>query len=513
MGMSTSTHAKAASASTDSSIMEGKDGKQQIGVSGRTYNKSANDTNQNCVKDFDMNDERIEGWKNVEADINDDIAAGDIFTDDESYVSDDDSDDDSDDEEEDDEEVQKILEDAKKLKILAEAFLHPEKKITSDATSFARNYFNTPSVHEAVTETIEEAEERALILQDVANLKLHAVQYMHPEIPVTQTNEEKMMTCTRNYFSSYGAHVPQQSREEAEEQARIIEDAQKLKNLATDYMHPEIGIQNESTDPTAFGRNYYGRPSTVNEGTDDEVQERERILLDMKALKQAARDYLHPEVGVTSSDPTSFARNYFDRHSAPETEDIEIANERARVLAEAKQLKKLATDYMHPEVGVTSSDPTSFARNYFNRHSAPETEDIEIANERARVLDEAKQLKKLATDYMHPEVGVTSSDPTSFGRNAFGPDRNVIVTEAVVDMGGENYAKDTEEMSHDHMFEWDEHEHEYDFTEIRNAFASFVPIDTPIMDKNKEQAGKDDDEGNLSRSPSSVMLFGLESSA
>ena len=93
MGMSTSTHAKAASASTDSSIMEGKHGKQQIGVSGRTYNKSANDTNQNCVKDFDMNDERIEGWKNVESDINNDIAVGDILTDDESYGSDDDSDD------------------------------------------------------------------------------------------------------------------------------------------------------------------------------------------------------------------------------------------------------------------------------------------------------------------------------------------------------------------------------------------------------------------------------------
>ena len=112
---------------------------------------------------------------------------------------------------------------------------------------------------------------------------------------------------------------------------------------------------------------------------------------------------------------------------------------------------------------------------------------------------------------MHPEVGVTSSDPTSFGRNAFGPDRNAIFTEADVEMGEENYAKDTEEMFHDHMFEWDEHEH--DFTEIRNAFASFVPIDTPIMDKNKEQGGKEDEEGNLSRSPSSVMLFGLESSA
>ena len=58
-----------------------------------------------------------------------------------------------------------------------------------------------------------------------------------------------------------------------------------------------------------------------------------------------------------------------------------------------------------------------------------------------------------------------------------------------MDIGGENYAKDTEKISHDHKFEWDDHEHEYDFTEIQNVFESFVPINTPTMDKDNNQAG------------------------
>jgi hypothetical protein len=139
---------------------------------------------------------------------------------------------------------------------------------------------------------------------------------------------------------------------------------------------------------------------------------------------------MHPEVGVTSVDGAAFGRNYFNRASAPETEDDELADERAEVLAEAAALKKLAVDYMHPEVGVTSVDGAAFGRNYFNRASAPETEDDELADERAEVLAEAAALKKLAVDYMHPEVGVTSVDGAAFGRNYFNrasaPDIDIV---------------------------------------------------------------------------------------
>ena len=46
-------------------------------------------------------------------------------------------------------------------------------------------------------------------------------------------------------------------------------------------------------------------------------------------------------------------------------------------MAEAAALKKLAVDYMHPEVGVTNVDGACFGRNYFNRVSAPQAETVE----------------------------------------------------------------------------------------------------------------------------------------
>merc|ERR1711976_1161195 len=124
-------------------------------------------------------------------------------------------------------------------------------------------------------------------------------------------------------------------------------------------------------------------------------------------------------VGVSSASPELFGRNYYNRASAPEQEDASVAEERAQVLAEAAALKKLAVGYTHPEFGVTSSAPELFGRNYFNRASAPETEDDEYADDRAEALADAAALKKLALDYMHPEVGVSSASPELFGSNYY----------------------------------------------------------------------------------------------
>merc|ERR1712007_383575 len=122
-------------------------------------------------------------------------------------------------------------------------------------------------------------------------------------------------------------------------------------------------------------------------------------LADAVALKKLAVDYMHPELGVVTSDPTATARCYFDRASAPEQESIEEAEERAMALADAVALKKLAVDYMHPELGVVTSDLTATARCYFDRASAPDQESIEEAEERAMALADAVALKKLAVDY------------------------------------------------------------------------------------------------------------------
>ena len=107
---------------------------------------------------------------------------------------------------------------------------------------------------------------------------------------------------------------------------------------------------------------------------------------------------------MKGSAPENFGRNWFDRPSTLEMESWEDAEERASVLADAMALKRSAANYMHPEVGVTSTDATAFGRNHFNRYSAPETEEDEFADERAEIMEEAAALNNLATDYMHPEI-------------------------------------------------------------------------------------------------------------
>merc|ERR1719272_789455 len=138
----------------------------------------------------------------------------------------------------------------------------------------------------------------------------------------------------------------------------------------------------------------------------------------MAALKKSAGNYACSEVGVTSAAGACFGRNYFGRYSAPEMEDDDLADERAEVLAEAAALKALAVDYLHPEVGVATTNGAAFGRDYFRRPSAPETEEVEDAEERARVLAEALALKKSAVDYLHPEVGVAAT-AAACGRNYF----------------------------------------------------------------------------------------------
>eukprot|EP01083_Nonionella_stella_P028128 77470_1 len=197
----------------------------------------------------------------------------------------------------------------------------------------------------------------------------------------------------------------------------VMADVMAVKKSAVDYLHPEVGVK--TSDPFACGRNYFERASAPDVEEDEYADERADALADAAALKKAALDYRHPEVGVSSCDANAFGRNYFNRYSAPETMDVEEAAECARVMADALAMKKSAVDYLHPEIGVVTSDPAACGRNYFNRASAPETEEDEYADERAEILAESLALKNSAKAWRHPEVGVTESDPTSFGRNYF----------------------------------------------------------------------------------------------
>jgi len=305
-----------------------------------------------------------------------------------------------------------VLAEAAALKKSAVDFLHPEVGVAStDGACFGRNYFGRYSAPE--TEDDEFADERAEIMEEATALKKSAVDYLHPEIGVKVTDG----TCFgRNYFGRYSAPETENS-ELASESANVLAEAAALKKSAVAFLHPEVGVT--ASDGACFGRNYFGRFSAPETEDDEFADERAEIMEDAAALKNLAAEYLHPEIGVKVSDGTLFGRNYFGRNSAPETEDIELANDRALVLAEAAALK-MAVDCLHPEVGVTSTDGACFGRNYFGRYSAPETEDDEFADERAVIMKEAAALKKYAVDYLHPEIGVKVTDGTCFGRNYFG---------------------------------------------------------------------------------------------
>merc|ERR1712160_92764 len=143
---------------------------------------------------------------------------------------------------------------------------------------------------------------------------------------------------------------------------------------------------------------------------DDDSEERAQILADVYALKKLAVDYAHPEIAVSTTDASVSARNYFSRSSAPTNEESE---ERAQILADAAALKKFAVDYAHPEIAVSTTDASVSGRNYFSRLSAFKEECDGVMEERELVMADAAALKKLAIAYAHPEHGVTTTDPAA----------------------------------------------------------------------------------------------------
>ena len=377
----------------------------------------------------------------------------------------------------------RVLADARALKQLAVDYMHPERPVvTTDPYACGRNYFTRPSA--AVVE--EDEAERAQILREAAQLKQLAVDYMHPEAPVVTTDPYAM---GRNYFTRPSAPVVD---EDEEERARILAECQALKQAAVDYHHPELPVV--TTDPLACGRNYFTRPSAPMVDQDDEA-ERAAILADCQALKQNAVDYLHPENPVVTTDPTACGRNYFSRFSAPQVDPAE-QEERAQILADCAALKQKAVDYLHPEIPVVTTDPTACGRNYYSRPSAPEQMDPAEAEECARILEEAKLLKELAVHYHHPEIGVVTKDPTATGRNYFSRysargHETMVHTFPAHD--------DHHEEHHEHVEHWGMDEDAM-FEDMRQQIHQVIPT------QGKVAAGGEEEESNLSRSPSSVML-------
>lgn len=417
------------------------------------------------------------------------------------------------------EERKRVLAEAKQLKEVASWYLQPEKPIAVDSTVFGRNYFSRLSAPEQ--EDVDDIEERELILAEVNELKMVADWYRNPEKEVTVY----ATACGRNFFNRPSAPIEDEG--DAEEREEILADAAELLRVAKWYMYPEKPV---TVYATASGRNFFSRPSAPPVDVEME-EERLRILADAKQLKEVAGWYANPNQPV-KSDGFATGRNYFTRPSAPEYEDD--TEERDQVLAEAKELKEVASWYSNPEQPV-KSDGFATARSYFSRPSAPEQEDD--VEEREQIFAEAEELKEVAIWYLQPEKPVVSSSVNCV-RNYF--DRPSATGHAD-HIHSEGYANDSGihsdyvHQGFDFQYaEYDHHDHDHHqhhdcdvsqqsfhshgdhfdmdedlsgFRDSINAFRDSVvgthdPQHIPII--KEEDDGK---EGNLSRSPSSIMLF------
>jgi hypothetical protein len=224
---------------------------------------------------------------------------------------------------------------------------------------------------------------------------------------------------------------------------------------------------------------------------------------------------MHPELPMVTTDSTATARCYFDRPSAPDRISEEEAEEQARIFENLKALKQLAIDYMHPEVPVVTTDPTATARCYFDRASAPDRISEEEAEERARILDDVKRLKQLEMDYMHPELPVLTTDPAACARDYFtrasAPGHDEMIHTFPGHLGDDEHYHDHElHHYHEHLdhFGMDE-DMDFMHQDMRQEL-DLDDVSLHSMPPTKDSV-LDDEEGHLSRSPSSVMLIVGES--
>jgi hypothetical protein len=225
------------------------------------------------------------------------------------------------------------------------------------------------------------------------------------------------------------------------------------------------------SDGFASARSYFSRPSAPEQEEDDS-EEREQIIAEAKELKEVASWYLQPEKPVEVN-PASFGRNYFTRPSAAQATESE--EEISQILVDGFELKKLAVDYLHPEKPVAKTS-VNCARNYFDRPSAPGPSHFSLTE------GYANQHSELHGDYV---------------QHGFDYDQHDL----------HHHDCDVSQQSlHSHGDHFDMDEDLHGFRESYTAFHDKVvgthdPQHIPVI---KEEDGK---EGNLSRSPSSIMLF------
>lgn len=271
-----------------------------------------------------------------------------------------------------------------------------------------RNYFERASAPQV--QSMEEVHKMDSILEDMKSLKSLATNYLHQESPVAVDP----CTCGHDYFDR--ASSPQQDME-AEEFNRIMGNMQALKKFAMDYLHPELPVS--TTDPCTCGQNYFDCYSTADMEKMEEADDLARAMQELQMLKQLAVEYAHPELSVFTTDKTACGCLYFSRACAPHYETQEEAEERACILQDVQTLSKLAVDNAHPELPVVTTESMCCGRNYFGRYSAVDQMSGEEADESARCMVDIMTLKEYAVEYLHLELLVVTTDATACGRNYY----------------------------------------------------------------------------------------------
>ena len=303
------------------------------------------------------------------------------------------------------------------------------------------------------------------------------------------------------------------------ERARVLGIAAQQREVARWYLHPEYPV------PSTLGaRCFFDRGSAevtwLNEIDDtavkgiidvedeDDTEEWEQALADVATMKEVVSWFLHPERPVTTNG--NQARCFFERDSAEVTwlnkiddtavkgvvdvEDKHERMEREQALAINAEMKEVVSWYMHPERPVTTNGNT--ARCFFGRASAPEQMDKDDADAMAECLADAAALKERASWYHHPSRDPIKVSATATARNYFQPEASKISTRRI---RGESSI--------------DQFEMEVEVgmaSSCQEALCNFfgaIEVDTSGDVDPDESIESGDKEGNLSRSPSSVMLF------
>lgn len=193
-----------------------------------------------------------------------------------------------------------------------------------------------------------------------------------------------LRTCADNYLQ------PEFRYAHAFGGAQVFADVEHLKPYAKFYLRSELPVA--TTDPFALGRNYFDRPSSPERETQEGAEERLRILENARRLEDLVQvqhlsnvletDFFHGDYAVGTKEQMK-------------EEETPAEADRAETLADLEALKIYAKFHLHPELPVETTDKLACGRNFFDRPSAPDRETQEEAEEHHHILEDARHLEDL----------------------------------------------------------------------------------------------------------------------